>query len=419
MFQDTQRTSMTQAKICQYTEKIGAGTSRPERKFVHDMIYGLLKSGTPQLGSIARSLGEPVSVKKRTERFSRHLRKDGLWETLQHGYLEAQKEKLGKCPYFLVDTTDISKRYGTKHEGQAGVHDGSEQGTGYGYPMVTIVGVGEGRSDVVPAYSELYSLNQESTSENKKLLDAIDAVAPFASKDAVFVIDRGGDRARIFEHLDKESLPYIVRMNNNRHLWTDEGKDAIWKVARDTPLPYALTMIRQGKNRKKEIHLRCGARRVTRTKDGAPVWLVSAQYAGPRGGRFYFLTSIECETEAQLVTNVLRGYHARWIIEEVHREIKEDLHLESIRLFDYTALKTMSSLVWIAAGFYYTKLAGLESMDILLDMAQSIVYRLKLKEITGFVYYKLFRLINSLLQPTIRRRRTVFTQITQRQLSFL
>lgn len=417
--QDTKRTGMTQVKIGQYAEEIGRKLSRPERKFVHDMVYGLLKSGTPQLGSIARSLGESISVKKRTERFSRHVRKDGMWEEVQRGYLESRKEKLGKCAYFLVDTTDISKKYGTKQEGQAGVHDGSEGGTGYGYPMVTIVGVGEGRSDVAPVYSELYSLKQESTSENKKLLEAIDAVAPFASKDAVFVIDRGGDRARIFDHLDRETIPYIVRMKNNRHLWTAEGAEAIWKVARDTPLPYAITMIRQGKNRKKEIHLRCGARRVTRTKDGAPIWLVSAQYAGPRGGRFYFLTSIECETEQHVVTAVLRGYHARWIIEEVHREIKEDLHLESLRLFGYTALKTMSSLVWIAAGFYYTKLAGLESMDILLDMAHAVVYRLKLKEITGFVYYKLFRLVNSVLQKTVRRRRVVFSECFQPQLSFL
>ena len=50
----------------------------------------------------------------------------------------------------------------------------------------------------------------------------------------------------------------------------------------------------------------------------------------------------------------------------------------------------MSALTLIAASFYYTKLAGLESMDILLDMARLVVYRLRLKDITGFVYYKLF-----------------------------
>ena len=112
--------------------------------------------------------------------------------------------------------------------------------------------------------------------------------------------------------------------------------------------------------------------------------------------------------EEQLVRKVLRGYHLRWVVEEVHREIKEDLNLESIRLFGYNSIKNMSALAWIAASFYYTKLAGVESMDILLDMARSVVYRLKLKEITGFIYYKLFYLVNSVLKGTKRIRRTAF-----------
>ena len=97
------------------------------------------------------------------------------------------------------------------------------------------------------------------------------------------------------------------------------------------------------------------------------------------------MTNLEYETEELLVTKALKGYHLRWVIEEVHREIIEDLQLESIRLFGYNSIKNMSALLWIAASFYYIRLAGLESLDILLDMARSVVYRLRLKEITGFV----------------------------------
>ena len=168
---------------------------------------------------------------------------------------------------------------------------------------------------------------------------------------------------------------------------------------------------------KKELHILCGAKRVKLRKDGASLWLVSAKYKGRKGGRFYFLTNLECETETELVTKVLKGYHLRWVIEEVHREIKDDLHLESIRLFDYNSIKNMSALVWVAASFYYTKLAGLESLNILLDMAHSVIYRLKLKEITGFVYYKLFYLANSLLQSTKRHRRTIFKNHSHSQLA--
>jgi len=417
MKKDMKIAALTQAKISQYVEKISDEASRPEKKFVHDVLYGLLKTGMPQLGSIGRSLGESISVKKRTERLSRHLKKADLSRKLMRGHIEAQKNKLKGCEYMLVDLTDISKRYATKLEGQSGVHDGSAKETGYGYTVVNIAGVGVGRSDVVPAYSELYSLKQESTSENIKILEAIDTVVPYSSKEAAFVMDRGADRSRIFEHLLEQNIPFIVRMKNNRHLWTEEGKEVIWKIAKYTKLPCNLKLIRQGKNRKKELHIICGAKRVRLTKNGPLLWLVSAKYKGRKGGRFYFLTDLECETEEQLVKKVLRGYHLRWIVEEVHREIKEDLNLESIRLFGYNSIKNMSALAWIAASFYYTRLAGLESMNILLDMARSVVYRLRLKEITGFVYYKLFYLVNSLLKTTKRVRRNVFRVNYQSQLA--
>ncbi len=417
MIKDKQITGMTQGKISQYAGKVSTGRSRPERKFVHDVLYGLLKTGMPQLGSIVRSLGESISVKKRTERLNRHLRKAELGKALMQSHLDVQREKLGICEYMLVDTTDISKEYGTSHEGQAGVHDGSAGKKGYGYPLVTIVGVGAGRSEVVPAYSELYSLKQESTSENRKILEAIESVAAVTGNKAAFVMDRGGDRSRLFEHLLEQNIPFIVRMNNNRHLWVNDKPEKIWKTAKYTRLPYHLHLVRQGKNRKKELHILCGAKRVKLTRDGEDLWLVSAKYKGRDGGRFYFLTNLEYETEEMVVTKVLKGYHVRWVIEEVHREIKEDLHWESIRLFEYTSIKNMSALLWIAASFYYTRLAGVESLDILLDMARSVVYRLKLKEITGFVYYKLFYLVNSLLQTTKRCRRTVFTVSYQYQLS--
>jgi hypothetical protein len=39
MTKDMKITAITQAKISQYAEKISVGTSRPEKKFVHDVLY--------------------------------------------------------------------------------------------------------------------------------------------------------------------------------------------------------------------------------------------------------------------------------------------------------------------------------------------------------------------------------------------
>ena len=47
-------------------------------------------------------------------------------------------------------------------------------------------------------------------------------------------------------------------------------------------------------------------------------------------------------------------------------------------------------------------------MDILADRARSVVYRLKLKEITGFIYYKLYALVSMLLQSKRLIRQVMF-----------
>ena len=416
---DTRLVALTQAKIGQYAELVGRKCTRPERKCMGDMVYGLLKTGKPQLGSIGRSLGEAISVKKRTERLSRHLRKVDLHGRMMEGYGSAQRAKLSRCEYLLVDLTDVTKEYATRMEGQAGVYDGSAGGKGYGYNLVTITGVGTTRSEVVPAYEELYSLSAEVTSENEKILDGIHAVYLHTSGNAPFVMDRGADRGRIIKPLMDEKIPFIIRMTSKRDVWVGDEKIRIWKAASDTKLSYEVRVVRRGKNREKVVNLLCGARLVRLTKEGVVMWLVSAKYTGRTGGRFYFLTNLTCETQEDLIRKVVRGYHMRWIIEEVHREIKDDLNLEAIRLFDYHSIKNMSALVWITAGFYYTRLAGLESMDILLDMARSVVYRLKLKEITGFIYYKLFAVVSTLLKGSRRIRHIMFPNQKLLQLSFL
>ena len=94
----------------------------------------------------------------------------------------------------IVDLSDISKAYAQKMPGLAGVYDGSKKEIGLGYNLCNITAVSDDGLDIVPAYSELFSHTAESTSENQKILHAVDEVMPFCAPDATVVIDRGGDR---------------------------------------------------------------------------------------------------------------------------------------------------------------------------------------------------------------------------------
>ena len=122
-----------QVKLCQFIKKLSFGFSRPEQKFLHDILFGLLKGSSSFLSGIARELGEGISVKKVVERLNRHLRKSGLGSSLMENYVSLQSTQFRDCQYFSLDLSDISKRYAQKMEGLGMVWDGSEQSKGLGY----------------------------------------------------------------------------------------------------------------------------------------------------------------------------------------------------------------------------------------------------------------------------------------------
>lgn len=152
-----------QVKLHQYCYKFKEGYSKPDSRFIRQMHFGILKSGSVQLSSISRSLSEGISHKKTTERLGRHLGRKGLCEEISASLLKHQQHYLRHCRYLVFDLSDISKRYAEKMEGLGKVHDGSEGEIANGYWLLNAVGVDTEGDLLVPAYSELYSHNAEVT----------------------------------------------------------------------------------------------------------------------------------------------------------------------------------------------------------------------------------------------------------------
>ena len=400
-----------QVKLCQYIKKLGYGLTRPEQKFLADMMCGLLKGESVYLNGIGRGLQEKISLKKVTERLNRHLRKSGLGAKIMLNYLQAQSHKLRECAYFSLDVSDLSKRYAQKMEGLGWVWDGSAGEKSLGYWQVNVVGVSKYKSVVVPAYSETYSLEKEGGSENQRLMQAIDLVESVCPG-KIWILDRGGDRGILFRHFlkgGKQPRLFIIRMQNLRDLISEEGKqEAIKWVAKYTQLPFHF----QVKVKGKWVAVMGGARKVQLPGLKYDLYLVVLKFQGDDGGRFYFLTNIPAEDQQQLVEAVLRGYAHRWVIEEVHRELKQDFNWEYLRVHKYQAIKNLCALVWLAAGFYYTRLGPTLENPLILQSLSGISYRKKVREFLGFVYYKLKLMVAKLLEPMKLKKRIFFPQPT-------
>jgi len=64
-----------------------------------------------------------------------------------------------------------------------------------------------------------------------------------------------------------------------------------------------------------------------------------------KGGLAYFLVKSSKETQSEILQQAFKGYGYRWSIEEYHRHIKQEYHLEEIQMKTYTGLQSILAVL--------------------------------------------------------------------------
>ena len=124
--------------ILRFSERISKGLSRPEFKFVSQVIYGMLCSQSCHLSKIARALNEEISLKKTINRLSRNMSEFTGGARLFGNYLHNIKSCFSSRTILIVDDSDITKPCSSKLEGLGKVCDGSTGKIGIGYHAVGV-----------------------------------------------------------------------------------------------------------------------------------------------------------------------------------------------------------------------------------------------------------------------------------------
>jgi hypothetical protein len=360
-------------------------------------LYGLLKKPGVHVTTVSSTLNEDISLKKTWERLRRLLGKPGLGKRLQSAHIHKNKRLIRQCRYCVIDGSDIQKDYATQMEGLGRVRDGDKStknriAIGNGYWLMNAVMVGE--EQIIPVASELYSVDyegKEQTSENKKLLDIVRMIHD-VHPDVITVIDRGGDRNKIFNECIELSVKFVVRCNDSRHLRlhcdSSKGKN-IKKIAQSIKAKRRYKSSR-GKTfyvGYKTVYL--GSHRL---------YLVAAK--NPDGGLSWYLTNITGKPY-EVMDTVMEAYGERWRIEEYNRCIKQEYDLESISLRAYDAIKNMVVFVMLASSFC-AKLQW--NLLIKLCAATRLLFRRKLADMPNFYLYKACRAISEVLIYSSRRK---------------
>lgn len=347
--------------MVKFSDKVSKGLTRPKRKLIHQMIYGIQVSKDIKISEIARALNEKIKTLKTEIRLCRNLQDKKLTAHINERLLEQARSKIDRDTVLATDLTSIEKRYAKKMPFLAQVWSGMKKDIVKGYQVLEVIGANVYDEKLLPVYSKLYSQNADRfKSENDQILEAIDKVSRHTKKKGIYVIDRGGDRKKLIKPMLLKKLRFIIRLKGDRLLAL--GNNRLKKVEDianryvEYTHKYKVEIDSQGFKEKKEIEI--GKKKVRLPGEKQSMWLVAVKGFGHKP--MTLLTNVEKNPVI-----ILEMYLTRWKVEESIRFLKQQYNLEDIRLRSYAALQNTVALLSAVFYFLSVHLGHRLKMDIL------------------------------------------------------
>jgi hypothetical protein len=352
------------AQMTRFAHRMAEGFKKPDQKFMVQMVYGIQASKDVKLSNIARALGEEIALIKTETRLSRNVSKEDWTDVLNRRIVEQGACRIGPETVLALDIGDIDKPYAKVMEHLAPVRDGSTgEVRSDGYWTMQVLGADVEGEELVPLYGELYSQEaQDFVSENRQILKAIDTVVAVVGQRGIWVIDRGGDRSKIYQGILDRHLRFVIRMVGQRDLDCRGERKSALSIAQETAclVKREVTLQREGKTQKKLLTL--GYQAVQLPGRCEPLYLVVINGYGEKP--MLLLTNLDVPGIG--VDRLLEIYLTRWKCEESYRFIKQSYNVEDIRLLSYTGLRNMIALVQVVFYFVSVELGKKLKLNILL-----------------------------------------------------
>ncbi len=379
-------TSCEQAFL-EFVEQVGRRQFLPQRKFLRDVISGILKRRSVLLSEIGRALEEPCRLIHTEKRLSRNLGSERFCDlAVEQDYLAAVEGFLRdpdyRCPTIAVDLTDVIKPRARAMPNLARVRDGSTGTIGNGYEIISIEAVGdEGRR--MPLCSRLIShVHKDFKSENQLVAQAIRHVRPYVPDEALWVFDRAFDGKNHYRAFADAGIKFAVRMTVPKHDAKKGSKQKQRNIFvggskhRIGDLVHSLSPIH-------DFRIRKFREDAKRSWDVSVAWIETVQLQGyAKSGKaldhgdeehpyslvvargvddadaakglgqdpLVVLTNMPVTTaeEAEMVIN---AYMDRWGVEEAHRYLKQAFALEQIRALTWAGLRRLVLFAMLAYGY--------------------------------------------------------------------
>lgn len=382
--------------------RITSGEKPAHQKLFHEMIIGILQSGSTHVSKIASHIIDRCqSFHSREKRLSYQLQKSKWNESSGKVAIHEQVKATGVIneeTIIAVDFSDIEKSNSHVFENLDRVHDGSSGNVVNGFWTLIIEAVKQ-KGEHIPLYLQMFSTKAKGfKSMNAELYKGIKEVVNNFGNLGWWVMDRGFDSSKHFAFFVEENLRFIIRGYTDRKVLNSSGEmEHILSIVNSMELPghhpYFHYYILQKNGRKTKW-----AKRQTKVNYGYTqisvdtgrskinLTLVVFEGVGKQGQRSFFYTNTPIRTLKDCL-QIGKRYSLRWGCEEEIRFMKQELHLEDIRVQSY---RSMQRVVF----FVYATVVVLWLIERIMEEKAKTTYHwiiglvCKRKEKPKFILYK-------------------------------
>jgi len=162
MRDDSIITEKVKTEIERFSQLLTQEFTKPKKKFISQMLFGIQASRDVKLSNISRSLDEDIKLIKTENRLSRNAQKEDLTKDLNEIIVRQGSKKILPDTILALDLSDIAKPFAKKMDGLAHVWNGSEGKPDQGYWILAVTAANVDDEAIVPLYSELYSYEASS-----------------------------------------------------------------------------------------------------------------------------------------------------------------------------------------------------------------------------------------------------------------
>ena len=326
---------------------IGKNLSVPDKKFLRDALIGLIRCGQPIVCQMARHLpNQRTRFLSRLDRLEAHLGKDSRFDSqlkteLPAFWLPFVKEDTP----IILDLSDIAKPFAKKMDYLATVRDGSTGQLVNGYWLVELY-ASLSRKNPVPILLEPFSHEEPCCpGQNPVVLAAVHKIFELTDNRGVLVVDRGFDGWVMFEDWLNNKYRFVARLVGKRHLLRFYSGSGQWlplraeTLAEQTPTPHRFHKLVKRRGKPTLRMTQIGWVKVRLPGRDEDLTLVVSRLAGV-DKPMMLLTNLPVENLKD-ATDVLRFYIRRWECEEGIRFLKNQVNLEKIRTFRWSAIRRL------------------------------------------------------------------------------